>query len=399
MPISRYRKKDGGFYPPEVIGTSYGYDPINKVWTKLSDQIFPPLPGIKRIELKECWDETHPGPPYRSGGPLLIYSQKISDSACSPSGVWTVGNQRWAGTFHANLPNNLDAEVASISGRTAANYGAKGWNKYRPVKPVYDVGQAIAELRDVPGMLKFRIKNFMNLGKAYLAYKFGWRPFIKDVAETIKAVSKVDAAIRRIRKYNGKWQKRGGPVSSNITTSTTVVSNKITPQLAYQFYPGGVLTQCNKTVVSTDEIWFEAMMKYYIKDLKTDPASDVWTSSLLQRIYGLEVTPALLWELLPWSWLIDWFADIGDVYANYSAQNYDNLVAKYAYVMRRRTIKTLYSQNQPLNGGPSVQLNALTVAEVKERAAGSPFGFGVDFPDFTDSQIAILLALGVSRLS
>jgi len=172
----------------------------------------------------------------------------------------------------------------------------------------------------------------------------------------------------------------------------------IYPYLAAQFYPGYRQTKAKVVTTTTDEIWFRSRMKYWIPELDADRAKDVWSSELLRRLYGLELTPALLWELLPWSWLADWFGAFGSWWANYSYQTYDNLAAKYAYIMRKRRILTLYDQKQPMNGGPGVSLSALTVAESKERAAASPYGFGLDWPDFSESQQLILLALGISRI-
>jgi len=111
----------------------------------------------------------------------------------------------------------------------------------------------------------------------------------------------------------------------------------------------------------------------------------------------MEITPSLAWELLPWSWMVDWFGNVGDLMANISAASYDNLVAKYAYIMRTRRISYNTIQDQPLTIGKSLRLNGTFFVETKERAAASPYGFGLDWNGFSTSQLAILAALGISR--
>lgn len=372
---------------------------IGKSWVynQASVPLYYPGPGLTRLERKtDCYDSVHPGPPYRTGGAFWLTRQDIPYTEAA-SGAWNVGNYHYAGAFCWDKPGNLNTELASISSESAAGFGATGWNRFRPVKPKASLGQFIAELRDFPSMFKWRLKRFKDLGSSYLNYKFGWLPFIHDLIKWYETATKIERYIDFTRRNNGKWLRRGGIIRDETSTTVSTIGNQIVPQISSVFYPGYVLSQCKLTRTVTDKIWFDSAMKYYIPSLDCDRAEDVFSSELLRKLYGLEITPALLWELLPYSWLLDWFGNIGDIISNFSNSMYDNLVAKYAYVMRHRKIELKYEQDQPMNGGAALRLRATCFVENKERAEASPFGFGIEWPDFSASQLAILAALGISR--
>lgn len=398
MAVSRYRRKGPSYAPTTPNGTLWIYDYGTGGWSNPTPQSAIPVPGLYLCKDEQCWDETHPGPPYNEGGPLHILRQDIPTGQRLTSGQWSYWLWKYVGDFVFVGPQNMNDDLAGIADETAAGFGATAWKRFRPTKPRASLGQFIGELRDLPRITRSRLKGFKRLGDEYLNIKFGWMPFVNDIVKAVKLYQRIDRVIDYIRKNNGRWLHRRGTVRNDVSQTVATGPNVIGPGLPSYFYPGYATTTSKVTTKVTDEIWFEGVMKYYIPELSRDRADSVFTSPLLRRLYGLEIDPALMWELLPWTWLFDWFANTGDIIANISNQSYDNLVAKYAYVMRRRKIERTYSQVQPLVGGPSVNCSVSCFVESKERASASPFGFGVEWPDFTPSQLAILAALGVTRL-
>lgn len=398
MSILRYRTIGPNYTTQIHLGYGYAYDPARKIWNLTTNYgNYPATPTSALEENTSCSDELHKGPPYRIGGPLHLLRQSIPYTEVN-SGVWQVGNYKYVGRFVWLKPSQLSTAMASISGDTAEQFGATAWNRFRPVKPAADQGQFLAELRDFPRMLKARLKSFKDLGSGYLNYKFGWSPFLRDLQKVYELQCKLEKKIAFIRKNNGKWLKRGGTVRDEITTVQSEGNNMIHPVINTLFYPGYRITKARVVQTTSDRIWFDAKMKYYIPDLDVDSARDKWSSRLKRKLYGLEISPSLLWELLPWTWLSDWFINVGDIMSNISNTQYDHLVAKYAFIMRHRYIRWDYHQDQPMNGGSALTLNASCLVEAKERGAASPFGFGVGWPDFTTNQLAILSALAIVRV-
>jgi len=120
---------------------------------------------------------------------------------------------------------------------------------------------------------------------------------------------------------------------------------------------------------------------------------------LANQLLGSRITPAVLWELAPWSWLVDWIAEIQNAVTTASLLQSDNLVMRYGYLMRTTVLKRTYTVkgidfwSYPNNTTYSASINMIK----KERVKGTPFGFGVDLSSLSGQQWAILGALSLTR--
>jgi hypothetical protein len=144
---------------------------------------------------------------------------------------------------------------------------------------------------------------------------------------------------------------------------------------------------------SSFRVWFEARFRYWIPNLESSP----WDARAKAIVTGAMPSPELVWELIPWSWLIDWVSNAGDVIANISNSLQNGLTAKYAYVMghKREVVTTTCFSNFKEN---PITLSWSASLDAKHRVAASPFGFGLSSGDFSAWQWSILGALGLSRL-
>jgi hypothetical protein len=129
-------------------------------------------------------------------------------------------------------------------------------------------------------------------------------------------------------------------------------------------------------------------------------ASRIATQARL--LYGLELTPEVVWNLAPWSWLVDWVTNVGSVLHNVSAFQSDGLVMPYAYVMDQSFHKTERVIG-PFHVFPDITQKGVqyrsivTKVERKTRIKASPFGISLIESQFTNRQWAILAALGITR--
>jgi hypothetical protein len=121
-------------------------------------------------------------------------------------------------------------------------------------------------------------------------------------------------------------------------------------------------------------------------------------SSEANKLLGLRLTPEVLWDLTPWTWLGDWVSNLGDVIHNVSALGQDNLVIKYGYIMQHTKYEREYrlSLNKPRIDGVGVY-DLKLINERKVRMKASPYGFGLTWDGFSTRQWAILGALGLSN--
>lgn len=326
------------------------------------------------------------------------------------SGNWSTTTQTGHQLIgYASYGSGFDTDYAKVSTYGGALpeknlinfglYGPKGWRRYQPLNPKASTTQFLAELRDLPRLpLEFYKKAqwFKSLGSEYLNVVFGWKPFIQDVQDFCKAVLAFDERYRQLVRDNGKPVHREGPIFKTIDTSSThedALGEILLPGYHIDAYGGSLAlaafpsTKDNTTVIE-QEYWFSGTFRYWLAPFE----STRFTEQLLRVAYGVDFSPRLFWELMPWSWLFDWTTSIGDSIANFTEVFADGLVAEYAYVMGRyRSVSTDTWR------GPLSTAKTSLIQEIKARDQATPYGFGLNTSDFTDAQKAILVALALSR--
>jgi hypothetical protein len=127
---------------------------------------------------------------------------------------------------------------------------------------------------------------------------------------------------------------------------------------------------------------------------------DRWAQEA-DKLLGIRITPEVLWDLEPWSWLVDWFSNVGDVFTNITRFSHDGLVMKYGYVMARFDMTDEHTSYGTLWKDATMSTGMSTIVRgntVKMRQHATPFGFGLSpSTDFTARQWAIIGALGLTR--
>lgn len=273
---------------------------------------------------------SHPGPPYHSGGAWLM--QRLDRSygqATVRGGVMVTASteRQYEGrpTLAYSFPrsNNLGGLGLRGSIADAESYGAEGFRAAKPGKPIFGLPQAIAELRDFPSLFQTRVKKFSDLGSNYLNYEFGWKPFLKDLKSSVQVVLNLDKAIRQIRRDNGKDIHRKAIV---LRQSQTWEDKDFTPVLLGidGDIVKGVANSGTSSLQWKRNAWFEGVFRYWIPNIDS-PGSDLRIATKLLGI-SYDATPALVWNLLPFSWMVDWVTNIGDVLENMSSGAAENLV-------------------------------------------------------------------------
>jgi hypothetical protein len=104
-----------------------------------------------------------------------------------------------------------------------------------------------------------------------------------------------------------------------------------------------------------------------------------------------------LWNLTPWSWVADYFANIGDVMTNVSYFSQDNLLLRYGYIMREEKVTDEWTWTGLIPGYGSISTSIGAGSVTKQRLKATPYGFGLSTGGLNTSQWAILVALGIAR--
>lgn len=413
-------------YLPTGIASQWLDGDMSKSYSQTQLYVGPPTwynRSWSNVEV--CLDELHPGPPYKTGGPFDYFRATDPCVPLQGNGVYEATLGRWTYRYEGgffpsgqgpitnlatmlNPPSNWTGVCPDVS-----SYGATGWKMYQPIKPVVNLGQTLYEIRELPRMLHTTAKGFRDTYRAitsgvakktllnpkwyadhWLNTQFGWSPFLNDMAKLFDLQKRLARRYQWLVANNGKWKKRGGAVKKTEQENSSTMYNTTC------FYTGGLnmaLTEPGlagqKTVVldvTKTDIWFEARMRYWLPNMEP---YDKWRKDYLSRL-GLNPTPSLVYELTPWSWLLDWFTNIGDVIENVS--NYGTVVAKYAYVMGHTHRIKRVSTTLPLGNGVAHGSYEFML-ERKQRVAANPFGFGLQWSQLTPWHWSILGALGIGR--
>lgn len=323
----------------------------------------------------------------------------------------------------------IDAQV-ELRNLQGANY-TKGILRTRPGQSEAGVGQFLAELKDLPRVpggdllralkgvplrqvvptILSQFRKFLSLSAGeYLNYEFGWRPFVNDLQQTYRLAKRIDTAIQVLVANNHKNLRR----YANLGVERVTTQDYNTP--ATYGWPGydcggfgamaatSGLTYLTGSTTTWTKTWFVAGYRYDIPDT----SSWLWKGKAVAVLFGVFPTPDLLYNITPWTWLADWFTDVGDIVAYFSPNAVENLVTRYAFTMRHVVRRDecvahvrLDARSDPLFTWPAGKgvLRSLLTQEIKQRGHGwAPFG--TSWPGaapLTVRQKAILAALGISR--
>lgn len=130
--------------------------------------------------------------------------------------------------------------------------------------------------------------NLDEASKLWLEYRYGWCPLVYDIVDTLKAVYAAD--LRNQLLPREILISRGG---EKATSSKTTTATKVAGGLTYY------------TKVQAD---FEWSVRTYIHYRWKAP------DGMLRRLndFGLFDVPRAVWEVVPFSFVADWFVPIGD---------------------------------------------------------------------------------------
>lgn len=364
------------------------------------------------------------------GGPVTvshqrtdIYPTQVQGRTAAPGSQ--TGNWRYAGLISGHLLHGPSLNPSFVGIPTVLNdstlrtMGVKAWNASKPTKPEGSLGQMIGEAHQVPSIpliksLRDSLKEIpkgLSLGKLlsraggeFLNVGFGWLPLVSDARDFIVNTVNLDKKIAQLIRDNGRPVRRTKRLDGGSSNSTTVGSNSglpgtnIWPILDSSMYDG--MAQVITEVQTNWDYRFHARFRYYIDFEKARNGDINEMRKLLRMSYGLDFNLSTLYELMPWSWLLDWFGNIGDNLSN-MVDDQDRLVADYAYIngrYRQITTTSVY-QKMKFSDGDPVRMQTVTTRDIFRRVQANHFGFGLTFGDLSSKQLAILAALGLSKLS
>jgi len=284
-----------------------------------------------------------------------------------------------------------------------------------PSNATADLSVMIGELakEGLPKMVGSSLKSWLNMsakdrrkaiGSEYLNYDFGWKPLVKDLHDISHAIKDADAIWRQYARDAGKLVRRRyefpikrdtkmkdlGLIGPWISPSVSTLINRETYRL-----DGKVLREHS---ISKRQ-WFSGAFTYYVPGVNATSGAIAENVIQAKKLLGLSLTPDTLWNLQPWSWAIDWFANVGDVLNNWSNWAIDGQVLAYGYFMEETSSKYKYTYvgDTRMRSAGMRPWDLETSVKTKRRLKATPYGFGLNWDGFSSSQKATIAALGLAK--
>jgi hypothetical protein len=377
-------------------------------------------PEVQKIDTIE-----HPGWLRRQGGfagdiggpfdsrkiKLLRYGRPwVSRANYNPNLGWSYQTDTWlcggpevqswqSSNFNPTAANVISQRVEQAvpfgaDSLTMIGMGTKAIDMVKPTNPSVDLATTLAELYAERKFFSVPGKGGGASGE-YLNYQFGIAPTVDVIKDFRDTMNNRDAIMRQYQRDSARLIRRQyqwEPQIATTRTESSIPCRTVGEGLNTYQNPGGTLI----TITTTkQEFKFSGAFRYSIPK-----GSFPREIAELDRLYGVKPGVSTAWELLPFSWLVDYFAPVGGVLSNMDAFLQDGLVMPFGYLMCTTTvvIEEIWrgSLTDPDGRLTGVEVATLIEKTRKQRIPASPFGFGILAGDLNPKQKSILAALGMS---
>lgn len=343
---------------------------------------------------KTQWQDsyTSPGPPYLDPNPFTQKNYKVS-----PLRVKT-------GITSPNSYYRYEWDMVPIAMKAAVSsaWKAPDWPSLvnqalahsNPSKPQFDLPLFLFELKDLPRGIR-DIGNLLRRpsglardpGGAYLSWQFGWKPLLNDLRNMLDLGESLERRLAALKEAQSRETISGK--LSGFTDSRRSTGSKY-------LAAGRVYYEIQDHL--QNESWFTSGYK-----LNPDILPSITDNRFAQIRWalGLNLDAASVWNMIPWSWLIDYFFSIGNFLEATRGylpfQCYDMCIMSHTTVRSKGTI-TDWQQSRWVE--PPIQHGGTGFFEAKERKVYADPRARILFrPFLTGHQMSILGALASSRSS
>lgn len=420
---------------------------VGNRWIQVTDPTITVTGPYSTIEHTQ--DYKNPGPPYLTGGTFTSVKVKWAPFQVVGHGVFQTpftfnlnnGNgpclTQYRGGFHSPDFSGVDFSdsqyadknflLGSLSGfvPSMSAYHPLVDAKLRPKINVADVGQSLAEIREIPRMMRSTAKDFHDywkflggsgaskrlapkgLADSFLNSQFGWGPFVRDIQDVCDLVVNYDEHLGRRTSKNGHWDHRERvleekTIETPITQGEGMKCQPTSTGWLDQMLDGSAGWTKRFSYRKTEyfRVWACGDYKFYRPEF--DMSQPDYDSGLNQirrvsTLLGTNISPSLLYKITPWSWLVDWMSNVGNIIDAVSAAALDGVVSKNVFLMMKYRRDIVLTQELNMIGKP-ISFEFRRIVESKQRGhALTPYQFSLLPGQLSAKQWSILGALGISK--
>lgn len=323
-----------------------------------------------------------------SGGVINKFSNGVTDSQFRDYIADWLGNIANGGhLFVSGVPSNAQASTSAVA-------------RTNPSRPYVDVPVNILDIREKPRRILEDIQDLRRrgfwrapprpsprdlrrgVGNAWLQYQFMIAPIVGDIVKLANATDQINRRIKAINQlFHGHGIRR---TVSTFDGSAQLVQNQ-TVQSAGVFI--NVQFTANTSVIQKVHTRWSPTTECGLQ-----PSPEQVRAWAVRAVMGLTVDLSTIWEITPWSWLADWFSDVG----TFLKASRNIIPAQLTGVYPMTHFATRWNCADFIS--PPVSMSGISVkSELKNRVQGfvAPTFAGLNF--LSGNQMGILAALVASR--
>lgn len=251
------------------------------------------------------------------------------------SNVWTYVNQfvaithtptgkfRWSHTVRDRLSywrgpsgritktvvDNYYAAEQAYANFMLAKHGFRLASEARPNRRSFSVIREIGELKDLPQTIRSTVQGISDLvgrrgidiPSSYLNKEFGWGPVFNSVFDLVKLPDIITKRVNYLLQRNGR--------ETTFRSSFRGIDGLDSPAgFSYDLMTGE--SRADVTTSAVREYELRCVCNYGIRFPMLELPQ--LKRELLARLWGARFRPSDVYDLIPWSWLTDWFFGLGD---------------------------------------------------------------------------------------
>lgn len=277
-------------------------------------------------------------------------------------------------TAGSNARNNANALIAA---RVVANT--------HPFAPYFSVPVAIKEMVELGTLFKLAAKSFAEFtGNAYLNYRFGYVQFVRDVRDLAGIMKHLE---KRIRDFN--FILEHGYTRKRVKIGVTGGGSNSPDSVLHSTY--SVIIRGDFQQEWTMETWATIVWGVNGKKLLPTDQLALFNEAVRYALDVKDIDAATLWQLIPFSWLVDYFLNVGDIlqsqHLRYDVQPYDICIMRH-YIRTVRLTPTDYGSTVTINSPGFYQ------KEIKTRdVVNPPLTSSLSFDLIQSDRWKVILAL------
>lgn len=282
--------------------------------------------------------------------PRFVMDLTINHQYPSPVGLF----RNWRVDYQVPVEANV-AHTGQVTDNDIV-FVTRAANATNPSAAEFDIAQFVGELRDAPKLLKFAGDKLTKFGaNEYLKYQYGWKPFIRDIRNLINGVDRLDKTMNRLRTLR----------------SGDVLRSRFEPFGEYEMFNESFFADINYPSpwgfgdnIAIEKSFFGSIHRWCICRYKADrpeglPQTDPELLALARKAaWGMTIDGKTAWELMPWSWLIDWTTNHSEFIG--SKRNVVGASLSGTVLMRTTSTFVQYTPKDLSESEPSMTMNSFT---------------------------------------